>query len=146
MGSVEHGRQPHEIEGLDGRDVKGLGQGLADQDRPAHLAVIVLGHVRPAQLIDELCLGVPDERSGRPSLLKGGHIGDRLDGGARLPQAHGDVHLTIDLGIVEIGAAQHGQHFAGVRLEGNQRGVGRVTVLQVFQMGPSLLLSDVLQA
>ena len=122
-----------------------MGQGLAHQHRAVFLAVIVLGHIGPAQSIGEFGLHVPDERGWRPAPLKSGRIRDRFDRRAGLAQAQGYVHLAVDLGIVEIGAAQHGQHLAAVRFDGHQRGVGSMAVLQLGDLGLGFLLGNGLQ-
>jgi len=59
-------------------------------------------------------------------VLDRGGVQHGLDGAARLAHAARDVDLPADGRVREVGAADHRQHFAGVRAERNQRAVGQV--------------------
>ncbi len=142
----EKAGQAHELQGLDRRDVERLGQRLADQHRAVLLAVIVPGHIRCAVGTRPRGRHIPDHGRRGPALLKGGDVGDRLDRRSRLLQRQRLVHLAVDVGVVKVGAADHGQDLAGVGSERYQGAVGGLLVLEGRHVGRDLLLGDLLQA
>ena len=119
-GHVAQGWQPHMLQGLHRRDVVGVGQRRAHGDPAVGFAVVVDGHVGRVGSVGELGAHVLDERGRRPPvllLLEGGQVGQRLDGRAGLPLPQRHVHLAVNVGVVEVHAAQHGQDLAGLRLQ-----------------------------
>ena len=62
--------------------------------------------------------------------FEGGKIDKGLGGAARLARRQGHVDLTVDLHIVEVGAAHQGDNLAILRFHGHQRAVGDVAIGQ----------------
>ena len=112
------------------------------------LAVVVDRHVGRVGPVGELSAHVFDEGSRRPPIglfLEGRQVGERLDGRAGLPLAQRHIHLPVNIGVVEVHAAQHGQDLAGLRLQGDQRRVADVTSLQAVNLLPRHTLRQFLQ-
>ena len=112
---------------LDGRDVLGEGQGLADAQRTPPLAVHVLRDVRRVGAVVEGRPHVHDHGGGRERRLgiaagiaqvggaEGRDVGKGLEGRAGLAIGGGDVDLAVDAVVKVVDAAHHGQDLAGVR-------------------------------
>ena len=126
-GQVGHGLHADGIQHLDGDQVVGGGQRLAEQHRTAKLQVIVEGHIGRALFGHK---GGPliehHRRRGELAAGKGRRVGNRLDGGAGLPQGRRAVHRAVYAGRKIIGAAHQGQNLARLRVQGDQGGVAHI--------------------
>ena len=70
-------------------------------------------------------------------------VGEHLEGGAGL--AGDDRHVVFTAGHVGAGGSNHGQHRAGLRIDGDQRPVRDVLSLERHHLGTHLTFGDRLQ-
>ncbi len=102
---------------------------LPERHRPVEAVVVVLGlprrlrarHLHRHRLVDH------DRREGNPRPHRGG-VDDRLEGGPGLPER---LRGAVELAVLEVAPAHHGQDVAGLRLERDRQPlqVGRGGVL-----------------
>jgi len=138
-GHAQAGQQAHQrvhadvIEGGHRRDVVGRGQRLPH----AHRAVLHQGEVGRGVALqppgDERRLHVEEHRRRRVGFglrrVEGGGVGERLERAARLAGGQRGVVRAADPLVKVVRAAQHGQHVAGIGVEGHQRGIVDVVPL-----------------
>ncbi len=88
--------------------------------------VVVDGFVDAASAIGVFDGHVHNKGGGCPASLKGGQVGQRLDGRSGLTGSQGDVHLAVDGFVVEVLAADHSQDLACFDVEHHDRAIGDV--------------------
>jgi len=118
------------IQGDDGGDVIGGSQRLADEHRAVLHQPEVGRGVALQAAGDERCADVENHCRRRPGIgplrVEGRRVGERLERRPRLARGQRRVDRAINALVEVVGAAEEGQHLAGVRIEGDQRGVLRV--------------------
>src|SRR5690606_15178909 len=113
---------------LHGGDVVRVGQRTADALRAVEDAVHILRNVWLVAADVERRAHVERHGGGRVALHEGGEIGERLEGRTGLAQRLSDVEAAVDALVVVVAAAQHGEHFAGLRVHHDYGGVRGVVV------------------
>ena len=138
------------LQRVDRGDVVGVGEGRAHGDKAVFFAVVVPRHVWPVG-VGEFRFDVGKEGGRVPSPggqngggkrlhglggegrhLERGQVGEGFDGRARLPRDEGHVDLAVDVGVVVVQTAHHGQDLPRV---GPQDDDGRVVDVVPLEPG-----------
>ena len=139
-----------EIQSLDRRDVVRIRQRAAHQHRTMETPIVIDWFVRRARIVGvaggrKLRGHIPNQGGGRPTFLESGDVGQRLDGGSRLPRADCHIHLAVDCIVIEIRRTDHRQDLARGGADHHQRAVGDMFARQRVHLIADRFLGGILQ-